>query len=950
MAASSIASAVQWIAMQIANEANFLFPVQDQVDILQDELNCIRQLVRDVDSPEEVGNSQLQILMEKIRKIVFRAEDVIDTYILQVASLNNEDGNFPAGPVRSLDQTFLIQQVGKDIQAIVTGLREAFERLQRYQVPRAIAREGVSNDNNRPKQAGNYKVLTYGHTDDGYFVGREDDIEKLVRLVTGKNYSGEGCSQGARVVAIVGGGGVGKTTLARKIYKDERVKDHFRRSAWVTISQQWNTKDLLLQILRQTGAISVAERISFKDLSEPDLVAETHGFLSENLHLIVLDDMWTKEAWADICAALPLNNGSKVIFTTRNNDLPSYVDLNCVVHRPTLLTGEQSLELFKKIAFGDENIRATTDDFVRLGTEMTQKCYGLPLAVVILAGLLRTKRTLGEWKDVSKTFRSLLLKVEGPAHYGKSVYQTLMLSYHDLPDHLKPCFLYLAQFPEDYVIQFEKLIVMWIAEGFVLANENSLEDVARQYLIELIRRCMVLALKSDLVTPECVLIQLHDVTREFCVAKAKDEHFLEVLPPNDQQLGTSSTSDQSRRVSILTGGTSIPTQISHIRSFIQFGVVGSRTASLRGSWTEHFKLLHVLILYGVETHDGYLPETLGNLKHLRYLGLTETNIKTLPKSIGNLSNLLYLEYELIWDIGGKTLPNVLWKMKQLRHLYFHGEVMFPEGLKLHTLTTNLHALWGIKGICSEEEMERMGPNLTKLGIDDIKSQRLLDALFRSPCMTSGNLVQLDLRWTNGAELKSMEPLYNHCQCLRYLQLMGKIREDCPLHFPPSLVELSLSDNETCNDPMAAAGRLGQLKALRLCCTYVGAKMTCDVASFPQLEVLDIDKFENLEEWRVEKGAMPRLKELRIWNCKEFKRLPKGLKPICSLQELKLYKIPRSFCHWLFRQGDKGKYEYRAGAANDGGERGEGLHIRISFVEIRDVLAEDEEDEDDEAEC
>ncbi|GAB4836843.1 hypothetical protein Ancab_039539 [Ancistrocladus abbreviatus] len=946
MAASSIASAVQWIAMQIANEANFLLPVEDQVDILQYELKYIQQLVRDVDSPEEVGNSQLQILMERIQKIAFRAEDVIDTYILEVASPNNEDGNFPAGRVRSLAQTFLIQQVGKDIQAIVTGLREAFERLQGYQVPKAIAREGPSNDKNRSKQAGNYKVLTYAHTDDGYCVGREDDIEKLVQLVTGMNYSREGCSQEVRVVAMVGAAGVGKTTLARKIFNDSGVKEHFSRVAWVTISQHWNTKDLLLQILRQTGAISVAERISFKDLSEPDLVAETHGFLSENLHLIVLDDMWTKEAWADICAALPLNNGSKVIFTTRNNDLPSYVDLNCVVHQPTLLTGEQSLVLFKKIAFGDEDIRATTDDFVRLGTEMTQKCYGLPLAVVILAGLLRTKRTLGEWKDVSKTFRSLLLKVEGPAHYGKSVYQTLMLSYHDLPDHLKPCFLYLAQFPEDYVIQSEKLILTWIAEGFVLANENSLEDVARQYLNELICRVV----ESDLVTTEGVLIQLHDVTREFCVAKAKDEHFLEVLPPNDQRVGTLSTSDQLRRVSILTGGTSIPTQISHIRSFIQFGVEGSRTTSLRGSWTEHFKLLRVLILYGVETHDGYLPETLGNLKHLRYLGLTKTSIKTLPKSVGNLSNLLYLEYELMWGFEGKTLPNVLWKMKQLRHLYFHGEVMFPEGLKLHTLTTNLQALWGIKGICSEEEMERMGPNLTKLGIRNIKSQRLLDAVFRSPCMTSGNLVKLNLLWTDGVELKSMEPLYNHCQRLRWLELLGKIGEDCPLHFPPSLVTLILFYNKTCNDPMAAAGRLGQLKTLSLCLNaYIGAEMTCNVASFPQLMELRLQHLDNLEEWRVEKGAMPQLKKLRISYCRKFKRLPKELKSICSLQNLELWQMPRNFCDRLFRQGDKTLYEYRAGSTNNKGERGEDFHIiqHISLVEFSGVLVEEG---DDEAKC
>ncbi|GAB4837779.1 hypothetical protein Ancab_039631 [Ancistrocladus abbreviatus] len=950
MAASSIASAAQWIATQMANEANFLLGVKDQVRNLQSELSHIQPLLRDVDSPEKVGDTHLQIFIGEIRGIAFQAEDVIDDYILVVASRNKKDGNFLRGCVCFLAKSPHMHQVGMEIQAIVKDLQQAFERLQRHQVPRAIAREGPSNDNNRPKQAGNYKVLTYPHTDDAHFVGRKDDIEKLVQLVTGMNDSGQRCSQEARVVAIVGAAGVGKTTLARKIYNDSRVKRHFSRVAWVTISQQWNKRDLLLEIITQIGAVDREERNSLKDWTERQLVEKTHKFLSENLHLIVLDDMWTTGAWDDICAALPLNNGSKVIFTTRSDKLPSHADLNCFVHKPTLLTEEQSLELFKKIAFEDKDNRATTDDFLRLGTEMTQKCEGLPLAVSILAGLLRTKHTLGEWKDVIKRFGSFLLKVEGPPHYGKSVYQTLMLSYHDIPDYLKPCFLYLAQFPEDYEIESEKLIQMWIAEGFVPGDENPSEEVVREYLNELICRCMVLVVESDYGFTEGVSIRLHDVMREFCIAKAKDERFLEVLPPNDQRVGTSSTSDQSRRVSILSNRTSIPTQNSHIRSFIQFGVLRSSTrVSLPASWTEHFKLLRVLILDEVATHDGYLPKTLGNLRHLRYLALTNTNIKTLPKSIGNLSNLLYLEYELDSRIVGETLPNVLWKMKQLRHLYLDERALFPKKLKLHHVTTNLQTLWIIKGTCSEEEMERMGPSLSKLGIRDIKSQRLLDAVFRSPCMTSGNLLKLHLNWENGAKLKSMEPLYNHCQRLHWLELFGKIREDCPLHFPPSLVKLTLYFNMTCNDPMAAAGRLGQLKALSLWFNvYIGAKMTCNVASFPQLEELNLECLNTLEEWRVEEGAMPRLKQLSITKCPKLKKLPEELKSICSLQNLELRLMPRSFCHRLFRQGDKTDYEYRAGFANEG-ERGEDFHIiqHISFVEFRWVL---EDDEDDKAKC
>lgn len=46
------------------------------------------------------------------------------------------------------------------------------------------------------------------------------------------------------------------------------------------------------------------------------------------------------------------------------------------------------------------------NDFERLGRDMVVKCAGLPLAIVVLGGLLATKETVSEWETIHKYISS----------------------------------------------------------------------------------------------------------------------------------------------------------------------------------------------------------------------------------------------------------------------------------------------------------------------------------------------------------------------------------------------------------------------------------------------------------------------------------------------------------------------------------------------------------------
>lgn len=116
------------------------------------------------------------------------------------------------------------------------------------------------------------------------------------------------------------------------------------------------------------------------------------------------------------------------------------------------------------------------EDLQRIGKEIVQKCGGLPLAIVVLAGLMSRKRA-NEWNDVCASLKDNSIHIS-------TVFD---LSYKEL----KLCFLYLSVFPEDYEIEVEQLIHLFVEEGFIQEDENMMmEDVARYFVEELIDKSL----------------------------------------------------------------------------------------------------------------------------------------------------------------------------------------------------------------------------------------------------------------------------------------------------------------------------------------------------------------------------------------------------------------------------------------------------------------------------
>ncbi|MFQ6621252.1 hypothetical protein Gotur_002432, partial [Gossypium turneri] len=179
-------------------------------------------------------------------------------------------------------------------------------RLQTYDVKQPRDGAGSSSSNQRRELR-----RPYPHIVDDNVVGLHDDIKKLVSILVDDESD-------CKVVSIWGMGGIGKTTLAKKIFRHNQVIGHFNRLAWVYVSQQfqkvrvWKTFYLVFKL---------------KTIDE-ELAEILHNFLKDNKCLVIIDDIWSIEAWDSLKSAFPvaMNTNSKFLLTSRNKEIISHAD------------------------------------------------------------------------------------------------------------------------------------------------------------------------------------------------------------------------------------------------------------------------------------------------------------------------------------------------------------------------------------------------------------------------------------------------------------------------------------------------------------------------------------------------------------------------------------------------------------------------------------------------
>ncbi|CAN6213072.1 unnamed protein product [Urochloa humidicola] len=630
--------------------------VKEQVRALSQELDSMHAAIRKVAAvPWDQLDDQIKVWAREVRDASYDMEDVLDTFLVRAEAREPTDPSMIKRAMKKMGDLFRKAKARHDIagaiEDIKNQLQEVTERRSRYWVDDLVAKTTAATCID-PRLSALYTKVSQ-------LIGIDEARDKLIKMLTTED------DRQTKIVSVVGFGGLGKTTLAKTVYRNLTEDVDFK--AFVPVGRNPDLKKVLKDILIGLDKKHYTMEFNLTTFDERQLIDELQEFLKDKRYFIVIDDIWDISSWSTIRYALDDNSlGSKIVVTTRNHDVAEKV--GCY-YKMEPLPYESSKLLFYGRIFGSKG--KCPKQLFEVSEKIMKKCGGVPLAIITTASLLANKSgNINEWYELCDSIGLGL----GSNHHIDTMRKILSFSYYDLPSHLKICLLYLSIFPEDYAIGKDRLIWKWIAEDFVSHGEGnqSLFEIGESYFNELLNRNLIQQANiMEEVGPR--LFNVHDMVLDLLCSLSREENFVTVVLGDNKQ-NTPCFGSMVRRLSL--HNTTWPTMdVSRMRSLVVFN--DATIDSMPSLSCYH--LLRVLDLSRCNLKNLPCLRFVGNLLHLRYLGLSHTLYAgKLPVEIGKLQFLQTLD---LFGTEIKELPSSLVELRKLMSLYVDKGTKLPNGLR-----------------------------------------------------------------------------------------------------------------------------------------------------------------------------------------------------------------------------------------------------------------------------
>jgi hypothetical protein len=303
------------------------------------------------------------------------------------------------------------------------------------------------------------------------------------------------------IVALIGMGGIGKTTLSKKVY--HLFHNQYDKSSFLEDVKSKDINHVKKQLLHD-----LCDKVSHKDenLNKENLDQIKKCMISKKV-LVVVDDVGKTENLGALLQLLidkdvtNVNCKSKILVNCRNWQI-----LKCHVRESAkmdmaFLEEEQARKLFMFHAF--KHASHVTNDVKNISMEIIKACEGLPLSLEVLGSYLCDSPILEVWKDALHTLKNGRSITGGSDN--EVLWTTLRISYDHLDKDHQNMFLdiacFLVGFNEstlhrvywngDYScgskIRLQNLkdrsLIKWAEDGSLCMHEQ-LQDMGRNIAME----------------------------------------------------------------------------------------------------------------------------------------------------------------------------------------------------------------------------------------------------------------------------------------------------------------------------------------------------------------------------------------------------------------------------------------------------------------------------------
>lgn len=874
-----VSSSLRKLTQLLEEEVVMTLYVGRDIKKLKQNLECFRAVRQDAED-QAMRDASINLWWKRISDVMFNVDDVIDLFMVHSHMRH-----------RSSSYCFMFSCFAKllDDHRVATRIRSINIELDDIRRTSEMFTPGILRSP-QPQIKSVNTSQTAPIVEPG-LVGAaiRRDVDSIVDEILTRCHNKQ-----PSVLGLEGMGGIGKTTLAQKIYNDQRILGRFQIHIWLCISETYNETELLKQVIRMAGGNYDKEE------SNAELLPILRDTIKGKSVFLVLDNMLQPDVWINLLQS-PFYGAliACILVTTRSKEVLQRMHA-AYTHYVKRMGEDDGLMLLMKDSFPPSGII-----FKELGRAIVKKCDGLPLAIKVVAGVLSTRRTAAEWKSI----RDSKWSVQGlPKELGDALY----LSYSNLPPQLKQCFRWCALLPPNFVIRRDAVAYWWATEGFVREEHvNSIYETAEGYYLELIRR--------NLLQPKPEFIDkgestMHDLLRSLGQHLTKD-HSLFMNVKNDHSLfmnvENSGALPNLRRLGISNAVEELPALHDHkcLRTLVVFD--NKNFKSVHTDILGMLQHIRVLILCG--TGIQYIPESVGNLVLLKLLDLSFTEIKKLPESTGNLISLEYLRLCGCHELH--SLPATLMRLHKISYLELEHTALdhVPKGI------ANFQQLYNLRGVFESgsgfrlDELRRL-PNIQRLWVEQLEKAEPRGELV----LKNSSLRELGLGCTFGMsthdrtcyeanEIERIQKVFDMLipsLSLVYIFLVGFpgtmfpewIRSEPELHMP-NLCHMHLCDCMSCSE-LPPAGQIPLLQVLKIegadAVKTIGAGLLgrgvgSPPVFFPDLVLLLIIRMCNLERWSLDTGnpcdniegnsqhlsLMPKLDRLLLLDCPKLEALPPG---------------------------------------------------------------------------